>query len=196
LEKIISAGAEAIIRQISSDELIKERIRKNYRIREIDEKLRKSRTRIEFNIMKKALAKKVLAPKVWGLEKFSFKMQYLKGELIRDYLPKCENKKGLFRIIGRQINLMHKNNIIHGDLTTSNMIILGKKVYFIDFGLGILGNKLEDKAVDLHLIKQALIARHNDCWKECFDEIIRQYEDREALNKLKSVEKRGRKKSQ
>lgn len=195
MEKIISEGAEAVIRQIGNDELIKERIKKNYRIKEIDEKLRKSRTRIEFNLMKKALAKNILAPKVWGLEKFSFKMQYLKGELIRDYLPKCKNKKELFGIIGRQISLMHKNNIIHGDLTTSNMIIMGEKVYFIDFGLGILSNKLEDKAVDLHLIKQALIAKHNNCWKECFDELIRQYADREVLNKLKSVERRGRKKS-
>ncbi|MDD4352859.1 MAG: bifunctional N(6)-L-threonylcarbamoyladenine synthase/serine/threonine protein kinase [Candidatus Nanoarchaeia archaeon] len=192
---IISMGAEAIIRKINDEELIKDRIKKNYRLEEIDDKLRISRTKIEFSILKKVIQKKILVPKVWDLEKFSFKMQYLKGELIRDYLHNCINKKKLFKIIGKQINLMHENNIVHGDLTTSNMILVKDDVYFIDFSLGGLSGKLEDKAVDLHLIKQALIAKHNDCWKECFDEILSQYKNKEVLNKLKSVEKRGRKKA-
>jgi Kae1-associated kinase Bud32 len=195
LEKIIAKGAEAIIVQINENELIKNRVKKNYRIFEIDEKLRKSRTRIEFNLLKKAAQKGLQVPKVSDLEKFSFKMQYLKGELIRDYLPKCPDKKKLFEIIGKQINLMHENNIVHGDLTTSNMIILNNDVYFIDFSLGALSNKLEDKAVDLHLIKQALIAKHNNYWKECFDEILKNYKNKYVLDKLKSVEKRGRKKA-
>jgi Kae1-associated kinase Bud32 len=195
LEKIIFAGAEAVIRQVNENELIKDRIKKNYRIKEIDEKLRKSRTKIEFNLMKKALQKGILVPKVWDLEKFSFKMQYLKGELVSDYLANCLDKKKLFENIGEQINLMHESDIVHGDLTTSNMIIVEEKVYFIDFSLGALSSKLEDKAVDLHLIKQALIAKHNKFWKECFGEIINNYKNKYVLEKLKSVEKRGRKKA-
>ncbi|MFA5303090.1 MAG: KEOPS complex kinase/ATPase Bud32 [Candidatus Nanoarchaeia archaeon] len=195
MEKIIFAGAEAVIRQVNENELIKDRIKKNYRIKEIDEKLRKSRTKIEFNLMKKALQKGILVPKVWDLEKFSFKMQYLKGELVSDYLANCLDKKKLFENIGEQINLMHESDIVHGDLTTSNMIIVEEKVYFIDFSLGALSSKLEDKAVDLHLIKQALIAKHNKFWKECFGEIINNYKNKYVLEKLKSVEKRGRKKA-
>jgi Kae1-associated kinase Bud32 len=195
LEKIIFKGAEAIIKKINNEELIKDRVKKNYRIKEIDEKLRKSRNKIEFNLLKKALYHKILVPKVWDVEKFSFKMQYLKGELIRDYLAKCMNKKALFKKIGKQINLMHKNHIIHGDLTTSNMILVNDNVYFIDFSLGTLSTKLENKAVDLYLIKQALIAKHNKYWKECFKEIVNNYKNKFVLEKLKSVEKRGRKKS-
>jgi len=192
---IISMGAEAIIRQISEDELVKDRVRKSYRIKEIDTRLRKSRTKMEYSILKKAANEGLAVPKVWDLEEYSFKMQHIKGELVRDYLANCPDNKALFKIIGKQINMMHKNNIIHGDLTTSNMILLGGKVYFIDFSLGSLSGKLEDKAVDLHLIKQALIAKHNSCWKECFEEIIKAYKNKEVLNKLKSVEKRGRKKA-
>ncbi|MFA5332880.1 MAG: KEOPS complex kinase/ATPase Bud32 [Candidatus Nanoarchaeia archaeon] len=195
MEKIIFAGAEALIRQAGEDELIKDRVKKKYRIKEIDEKLRRSRTKIEFNLMKKALQKGIFVPKVWDLEEFSFKMQYLKGKLVRDYLPDCLDKKKLFETIGKQINLMHESDIVHGDLTTSNMIIVDGNVYFIDFSLGALSNKLEDKAVDLHLIKQALIAKHNSSWKECFNSIINNYKNLHVLEKLKSVEKRGRKKA-
>jgi len=188
-------GAEAIIKQVSDDLLIKDRVKKDYRISQIDEKLRKSRTKMEYNLLKKALAYGVYVPKVKDLTEFSFKMDYLKGELIRDYLPKCPDRKALFGLIGKQINLMHENNIVHGDLTTSNMILLNNNIYFIDFSLGGLTGKLEDKAVDLHLIKQALIAKHNSVWKECYEEIIKNYKNEEVLNKLKSVEKRGRKKA-
>src|SRR4030042_1167648 len=51
------------------------------------------------------------------------------------------------------------SHIINGDLTTSNMILNpDNKLYFIDFGLSFHSNKIEDKAVDLHLLKQALNA--------------------------------------
>ena len=101
----------------------------------------------------------------------------------------------LFTQIGKQINTLHGNNIVHGDLTTSNMILEDSNVFFVDFGLGALTKKLEDKAVDLHLIKQALIAKHNKVWKKCFETIIENYRDKHVLERLKSVEKRGRKKS-
>lgn len=188
-------GAEAVIKQIDDGWLMKFRIKKNYRISEIDEKLRKSRTKSEYNILKKALIKGMNVPKVKDLFPFTFKMEYLKGELVRDYLPKCTDRKSLFKMIGKQINLMHENSIIHGDLTTSNMIFLNGKVYFIDFGIGSISGKLEDKAIDLHLIKQALIAKHNNCWKECYEEIIKNYKNKYVLEKLKSVDKRGRKKA-
>ncbi|MDD5499426.1 MAG: bifunctional N(6)-L-threonylcarbamoyladenine synthase/serine/threonine protein kinase [Candidatus Nanoarchaeia archaeon] len=193
--KVIARGAEAIIKQINDNELTKDRIKKDYRIKDIDVPLRKSRTKMEYNILKKAKDCGINAPNAWDLRDYSFKMSYLKGELIRDYLPKCLDRKALFKMIGRQINLMHEKNIIHGDLTTSNMILLDDKVYFIDFSLGGLSGKLEDKAVDLHLIKQALIAKHNKHWKECFSQIIDEYKNKEVLNKLKAVEKRGRKKA-
>ena len=44
--------------------------------------------------------------------------------------------------------------------TPTNDMIYDKKIYLIDFGLSLYSNKPEDKAVDLHLLKQALESKH------------------------------------
>jgi len=194
--KKLFIGAEAVISQLNEDTLIKDRVKKGYRIKEIDEKLRKFRTNREFKILKKCESLGIFVPKIKNKKDYSFEMEYLKGVVLRDYIPNCKNEelKKIFTKIGKQINLMHKNHIIHGDLTTSNMILFNNEVYFIDFSLGEIKDKIEDKAVDLHLIKQALIAKHNKEWKICFNSIINNYSNKFVIDKLKSVEKRGRKK--
>lgn len=72
-----------------------------------------------------------------------------------------------------------------------------KKLWFIDFGLGFFSEKTEDKAVDLHVLKEALESKHyrnyNDYWKE----IERSYNKisknpKEIFERLKKVEARGR----
>jgi len=97
---------------------------------------------------------------------------------------------------GKKIAKLHNVHIIHGDLTTSN-ILVQDKVYFIDFGLGFVSTKIEDKAVDLHLIKKALESKHYDCAEECFQYILEGYEAesnefKEIMNRIEKVEKRGR----
>jgi len=107
----------------------------------------------------------------------------------------------LLREVGGKIAKMHDKDIIHGDLTTSNMIIRNpslstRKVYFVDFGLGFDSKKIEDKAVDLYLLKQALESKHYKHFEESFKEVIEGYKLsknwKEVLNRLKKVEKRGR----
>ena len=104
-------------------------------------------------------------------------------------------------LIGKNIAKLHDADIIHGDLTTSNMILSGKEVvYFIDFGLGFISKKIEDKAVDLHLLKQALEAKHFTHWETLFKEVINGYssskDSKLVLKQLEKVEKRGRYKEQ
>ena len=103
-------------------------------------------------------------------------------------------------ILGKSLAKLHDNNIIHGDLTTSNLILNGKKVYFIDFGLSFHSQKIEDKAVDLHLIKEALEAKHPTISKTAYDSVIEGYKHSQNYNKvihqLEIVEKRGRYKAQ
>ena len=97
--------------------------------------------------------------------------------------------------IGEQVSILHKNDIIHGDLTTSNTILKDDKVYIIDFGLGFISSKVEDKAVDLHLIKQALEAKHWQNWEQLFEKFCLgySYEDsKKVIERLDIVEKRGR----
>ena len=195
--KELFRGAEAVIYEVNEKTLLKKRARKSYRIKELDEKLRKARTKNEINLLRRASSAGVCVPKVSGIEKYSFKMDYVKGELLKNYINALDEKElnCLFMKVGRGINALHGNNIIHGDLTTSNMILSNGKVFFIDFGLGSLSCKAEDKAVDLHLIKQALIAKHNRVWRKCFETIKENYNDAQVLERLKSVERRSRKKS-
>ena len=79
-------------------------------------------------------------------------------------------------------------------------MILGKEIYFIDFGLSYFSHKIEDKAVDLHLLKQALESKHYKVWEKCFKAALKAYkkeseDTKEVLKRLETVEKRGRYKS-
>jgi Kae1-associated kinase Bud32 len=97
--------------------------------------------------------------------------------------------------LGEQVAKLHKDNLIHGDLTTSNIILSGKQIFIIDFGLGFTSYRLEDKAVDLHLIKQALEAKHWQNHEKLFGGFLKGYISQDnggVLDQLKKVEARGR----
>ncbi len=189
----LSQGAEAII--YKKDNIIKDRIKKNYRIKEKDERLRTYRTRREAKILDK-LKGIIPVPKLIKVDdkKKIIEMEEIKGSKVRDVLEMSDYEE-LSKEIGEKIAIMHNNNIIHGDLTTSNMI-QSNEIYFIDFGLSFFSHKIEDKAVDLHLLKQALESKHYKIFEECFRAALEGYrkaDDYEAIMKrFEQVEKRGR----
>ena len=198
--KILQQGAEAKI-ILSDDFIIKDRIKKSYRIKELDDKIRKQRTKAEAKLLEKA-SRIINAPKPFFTPDFyQIKMPFIQGKKLSENLDSfsLEKQKEICMEIGEEIAKLHKEDIIHGDLTTSNMILVENreaKTYFVDFGLGYISKKIEDKAVDLHLLKQALEARHFKNWKILFEEIVRGYgnyeESNRVLERLKVVEKRGR----
>ena len=148
--KLIAQGAESKL-FLEKGRVIKNRFRKTYRIKEIDEKLRKFRTKREAKVLEKLQKINFPIPKlINNNKKDTLEIKYIKGELIKNKL-KENNCIKLSKEIGEKIAILHNNNIIHGDLTTSNMIY-NKEVYFIDFGLSFFSEKIEDKAVDLHLL--------------------------------------------
>ena len=123
-------------------------------------------------------------------------MNHIKGSKVRDVLS--QNPVELCKEIGRKIAKLHKNGIIHADLTTSNMI-LSDEIYFINFGLSFFSDKAEDKAVDLHLLDRALESRHfelyPDCWKAVLEGYAKEYnESGLVIKRLEKVESRGRNK--
>jgi len=191
--KIIKQGAEAVLKQ-EGNLLIKERIPKNYRIKEIDEKLRKFRTRREANLLQKSNFLNV--PKMFKVDdkKMTIEMEFIDGELLKDFLKTNKNSE-IFELIGKEISKMHDNDIIHGDLTTTNIIIKNNIPYLIDFGLGFISHKIEDKAVDLHLLKQALISSFPIIAEDLFNKFLDGYNQSKdymgVLERLKKVEKRG-----
>ena len=196
--KQIAQGAEAKI-YLTDNKIIKDRFKKEYRIEEIDKKLRKSRTKKESKIFDRLKEINFPSPRLIETDKKQkIVMEYIKGPKVRDILEKKDYKK-LSEEIGKKLAILHNNNIIHGDLTTSNMI-LSKEIYFIDFGLSYDSHKVEDKAVDLHLLKQALESKHYKIWEDCFKEAVKAYKKEsdnpaEIFKRLETVEKRGRYKS-
>ena len=197
--KILKQGAESII-LLDKNKIIKHRIKKSYRIKEIDEKIRKFRTRSEAKLLERS---PVNVPKVLNVDEKDMKieMQYLNGELLKDIFDKLKEKErlSLCKTLGEEISKLHSAEIIHGDLTTSNFILYNKEIYFIDFGLGFFSNKTEDKAVDLHLLKEALEAKHFENWKILLDKFFLSYEkvfgkreSQKIFDRIKVIEKRGR----
>jgi len=88
---------------------------------------------------------------------------------------------------------LHDANIIHGDLTTSNMILKDGKLFLIDFGLGFYSDKVEHKAVDLFLLKQALESKHPNI--PVFEHVLSSYQANQKeliLKRLDDVSKRRR----
>ena len=200
-EKIIQQGAEAILIQ-KNNLLIKRRLKKSYRLPVLDEKIRKQRTKREAKLLGKA-SKLVPIPKILKINEKTkeIDIEFIKGKKLSEYLNSL-NYLQISNQIGKQIAILHDNNIIHNDLTTSNMILSEKDnlLYFIDFGLSFISHKIEDKAVDLHLIKEALEAKHFDISNECFKAILEGYKTSKnylkVIERLKKVEKRGRYKAQ
>ncbi|MFA5259173.1 MAG: RIO1 family regulatory kinase/ATPase [Candidatus Pacearchaeota archaeon] len=213
--KILAQGAEAII-SLDSNKIIKNRLKKSYRISIIDERLRKSRTKSEAKIITK-LFSVIPVPKILKTdEKQIIEMEFISGKKLSSSLEGLDYKK-ICKLIGENITKMHNQGIIHGDLTTSNMIYVEgskdrkkssskkseqsedfidfNKVYFIDFGLAFHSQKIEDKAVDLHLLEQALEAKHFTIWQECVKTILDNYKPekyKEIIQRIKVIESRGR----
>ena len=161
--KLIAQGAESKL-YLEKIKVVKDRFRKTCRIKEIDEKLRKFRTKREAKVLDKLQKINFSTPElINNNERDTLEIKYIKGKLIKDKLNE-NNCIKLSKEIGEKIAILHNNNIIHGDLTTSNMI-LNKEVFFIDFGLSFFSEKIEDKAVDLHLLKEALESKHSNIWK-------------------------------
>ena len=199
-QEIIARGAEAVIIK-NKDNVIKHRIEKGYRIPQLDEKLRKLRTRQEARLLEK-VSSIISVPKIIRSDESAKELiiEYIKGKKLSQHLDKLKNKNQIAKRIGKSIAKLHDNNIIHGDLTTSNLILKSNKVYFIDFGLGFHSERAEDKATDLHLIKEALQAKHPKYFSSLYKNIIQGYKKsknhKQVLKRLEKVELRGRYKAQ
>ena len=193
--KLLAEGAEAGI-YTDNGAIVKKRRRKGYRIKALDRKLRLFRTKQEARILKRLEKTGVAVPGLISAGEISLRLELISGPRIRDVLSES-SLTGICRQIGSGIGLMHARSVVHGDLTTSNMIRSGGRIYFIDFGLGFFSDKTEDRAVDLHLLKQALNASHNRIAEKCFSAVMAEYgktvpDCPEILKRLEKVESRGR----
>jgi len=209
-EKLIYKGAEASLfygHWFGREVIFKYRIPKEYRLEEIDKKIRIERTLSEGKALIKVKSYGVNVPQVYEIDaqNSTLIMKFIEGEKLKNILENLsENQKDkYFKTIGRDIAILHKNGHIHGDITTSNIIITNEEdIFLIDFGLHEYSDKVEDKSVDLHLFKRVLISSHGKNFKFCFNAFLNGYRSEyEQVNKqecnqiiknINAIESRGR----
>ncbi len=199
VKKILSRGAEAVI-YVDGKNVVKERLKKDYRIPELDKKIIKHRTKSETKILKKASEIVNVPAPLETKNEGEIIIPLIDGDKLSDKLNSYHEKKQIevMNKIGVEVGKLHKTGIIHGDLTTSNMILSDGKVWIIDFGLGSFNGKYEQKGVDIHLLKQALEAKHFQNWEKLFYSFEKGYnsvepkEAKKVFERLVAIEKRGR----
>ncbi|NHJ13950.1 MAG: Kae1-associated serine/threonine protein kinase [Candidatus Thorarchaeota archaeon] len=199
-------GAESVIYRIErwgETLLLKQRPKKPYLLEAIDTQLRQSRTSRECKMLNVARSLGVPTPAVHWVDKseYAIAMDYIAGtrlrELVQEVSPK--NLENLCSEFGRLIALLHAGDVVHGDPTTSNVLIdeLGK-MWLIDFGLGEMNATTEMKGVDLHLMKRAFETTHWDIQDKMLDATLGGY--KEALGdsadpimvRMEEIRERGR----
>ncbi len=200
-------GAEAIIvhkKWFGFDVVDKIRIPKSYRIEQLDIKLRQKRTIMEAKLLIAARQQaKVSTPFIFNIDVINttLTMEFIEGHKVEEILQTMKMKEtdqlSILKRIGKEVGRLHNSEIIHGDLTTSNIILNDNKLYFIDFGLGKFSNAVEDKAVDVLLIKKCLQSSHAKyssslflAFQEGYKENMSQWDT--VLKRAKKVEARGR----
>ena len=193
----MARGAEAIITR-TDDAIDKHRPEKSYRHPVLDKNLRKQRTRKEAIILKDLEQLGVPAPKLISVDDKTghLSMTEIHGKKLRDVL---DDNISLCGQVGKHVAILHNNNIIHGDLTTSNMLVQeDSTVALIDFGLTYHSTRIEDRAVDLHLFKQALESKHHKIAAKAWELFLKGYQPEQrvaVLERLVIVEQRGRNKT-
>lgn len=227
---VLSQGAEALVLSTPTHPysakpgtyIVKFRPRKPYRHPKIDALITRSRTVGEAKFMAKLRAVGVPAPALVLLDVANgvIVMECVGDVLsdgsvksVKNYLWLLEKDGGectgreveaLLREVGRAIGKLHLHDMIHGDLTSSNILLQRGTAYLIDFGLSSYSALAEDRAVDLYVLERAVMSTHC-AYADTYNAwLLAGYEEahaknkskhRETMKKLDDVRLRGRKRS-
>jgi len=192
---ILYQGAEAIIEKIDN-KVVKRRIPKSYRIKELDEKLRRERNKKEIKILKEVRRLGVNVPQVFEEGEFEFSMEFIEGKRLKEVIN-SENFPFFARTIAKIVSTLHSQNIVHNDLTLSNMLFADNKIYLIDFGLSDFETSLEKKAEDLLTLYYSVKSSFPEFWEGFIETFFSEYEKsypegKKVIERLKKILKRGR----
>jgi TP53 regulating kinase and related kinases len=179
--------------------ILKARKKKDYRNSSLDQRIRKQRTIRECEIISEVKSFGISTPLIYNMDtkNCTILMQYIEGTLVND-LSELKLIKSCFDI-GKIVGAMHKNGIMHGDLTTSNFIVSNRKIFVLDFGLSNRTSKPEDYAVDLRLLKEILNSAHAKIMNKAWSNFLKGYKSSvgstrfsKVTNLVRVIESRGR----
>ncbi|CAM8979414.1 unnamed protein product [Rhodiola kirilowii] len=210
---LIKQGAEARVFEsnfVGRRSVVKERFSKKYRHPSLDTMLTIKRLNAEARCMTKARRLGVLTPVLYAVDTVlhTLTFEYVEGPAVKDVLLDFglngvdeERMTNLAMQIGVAIAKLHDGGLVHGDLTTSNMLIQNgsNQLVLIDFGLSYTSTLPEDKAVDLYVLERALLSMHSSCGN-VIEHILSAYRKSSkqwssTMNKLAEVRQRGRKRT-
>ncbi|KAM5563686.1 hypothetical protein ABKV19_018346 [Rosa sericea] len=212
---LVKQGAEARVFEstfVGRRSIVKERFSKKYRHPTLDAKLTLRRLNAEARCMTKARRLGVHTPVLYAVDTVlhTLTFEYVEGPSVKDVFLEfglgggcvaAERMDDIAMQIGQAIGKLHDGGLIHGDLTTSNLLIRAatNQVVVIDFGLSSTSTLPEDKAVDLYVLERALLSMHSSCGN-VMDRILAAYRKSSkqwssTFNKLAQVRQRGRKRT-
>jgi TP53 regulating kinase and related kinases len=197
---ILRKGGEADIYLTSwygNKAISKVRKVKPYRQNSLDYEIRRRRTIREASMLSVTKSIGVKTPFVYFVDPVSAEiiMEFIEGESVKEKM-----NQDVALQMGKIAGLLHINNIIHNDLTTSNFLKVGEnQLVLLDFGLSLFSDKLEDKAVDLRLVKEVLYSAYVSICHPSFSKfligyssVVGQKQMQSTLRKVVEIEHRGR----
>ena len=178
----------------------KQRVVKGYRHPVLDGSIQKARIKNEVRLMLEARKAGIPVPVIYSIDlaRNAIVMEEIPGTRVKDALEELprDQAEEVCRKIGDIAARLHMSDIVHGDLTTSNMLLDGDRIVVIDFSLGSKTSELEDKGVDMHLLEEAFHSAHyrrSEMYDAVKDSYVKAYPGgAEVLKKVKEIEKRGR----
>ena len=206
-EKILSRNAEAVVysgRYLDRDVVLKQRIPKKYRHPRLDQNIRNARLMREVKVLILAKKNGVNVPFVFYLDKqdSTIVLEKIHGRLLKDLIEMGDDPTDLASKCGVQVAKLHNLHIIHGDLTTSNVIIEREtdQPFLIDFGLAVFSNHIEEKAVDINVFLRTLQSTHPKVWEIAWDRFLNEYlenatDGHRILKRMRKIDERVRYKS-
>ena len=203
---LLRKGAEACLYRdsyLGFQVIRKQRVPKPYRHAKLDEEIRAERTVLEGRLLSDAKKNGVPTPSVFQIdtETATIVMEYIDGSTLRDSVKSMSKSRlaKTFEHLGGYVAQMHNGGIVHGDLTTSNVIVVNEDdLRIIDFGLGEFSSELEAQGVDLHLLLRTLESSHIDVLAESWKPFQKGYKDNyddnagHVLEKVREIRRRGR----
>lgn len=191
----VAEGAEADIyegRLLDIDVIIKRRRRKPYIASGLETDLRLHRTRNEARIIGVAKVHGINVPPVLMVGLDTIYIGRIDGEPLSSFLLHAapRERARIFADAGATLRKLHDLGVAHGDYTPANMLVDGKhQLWVIDFGLAVQSASVEDKALDVLLLKRAINAPNYNAFLKAYSE---NGSVRPVLLKLADIERRGR----
>lgn len=196
-------GAEARLDSsewMGREVVLKQRVVKGYRHPSLDRSLQTFRLKNEVRLMLEARRAGIAVPIIYSVDfaESRIVMEEVKGARVKDALDSLPDDKAreICVKIGEIAARLHSSDIVHGDLTTSNMLLEGDRIVLIDFSLGSKSSELEDKGVDMHLLEEAFHSAHHarsGLYETVKDSYVKTHaQGDQVLRKVKEIEKRGR----